>query len=92
MDTDEWEDHRVLAFYLLQPSFLPSQQVSTKWRLSFALRNGIIFFKDFIYLFMRDTEREAETQAEGEAGSMRESLMRDLIPGLQDHTLGCRRR
>ena len=28
------------------------------------------FFKIFIYLFMRDTEREAETQAEGEAGSM----------------------
>ena len=30
------------------------------------------FLKDFIYLFMRDTEseREAETQAEGEAGSM----------------------
>ena len=26
--------------------------------------------KDFIYLFMRDTQREAETQAEGEAGSM----------------------
>ena len=28
--------------------------------------------KDFIYLFMRDreTEREAETQAEGKAGSM----------------------
>ena len=32
----------------------------------------LLFFKDFIYLFMRDTEREgeAETQAEGEAGSM----------------------
>ena len=34
-----------------------------------------IFFKDFNYLFMRNTERrererEAETQAEGEAGSM----------------------
>ena len=29
-----------------------------------------IFFKDFIYLFMRDTESEAETQAEGVAGSM----------------------
>ena len=29
-----------------------------------------LFFKDFIYLFMRDTEREAETQAEGEAGSL----------------------
>ena len=29
----------------------------------------IFFFKDFIYLFMR----EAETQAEGEAGSMQEA-------------------
>ena len=26
--------------------------------------------KDFIYLFMRDTEREAEAQAEGEVGSI----------------------
>ena len=33
-------------------------------------RGGRFFFKDFIYLFMRDTETEAETQAEGEAGSM----------------------
>ena len=30
----------------------------------------VYFFKDFIYLFMIDTEREAETQAEGEVGSM----------------------
>ena len=32
----------------------------------------LFFFKDFIYLFMRDTHThtEAETQAEGEAGSM----------------------
>ena len=30
-----------------------------------------VFFKIF-HLFMRDTEREAETQAEGEAGSMQE--------------------
>ena len=29
-----------------------------------------LFFKDFIHLFMRDTQREAETQAAGEAGSM----------------------
>ena len=31
-----------------------------------------LFFKDFIYLFMREREREreAETHAEGEAGSM----------------------
>ena len=26
--------------------------------------------RNFIYLFMRDLEREAETQAKGEAGSM----------------------
>ena len=35
----------------------------------------VLFFKDFIYPFMRDRERERErgrdtTQAEGEAGSM----------------------
>ena len=29
-----------------------------------------IFLKDFIYLFMRDTGREAETKAEGEASSL----------------------
>ena len=28
------------------------------------------FFKDFIYLFMRDREKAAETQAEGETGSL----------------------
>ena len=30
----------------------------------------VIVSKGFIYLFMRDTQREAETQAEREAGSM----------------------
>ena len=29
------------------------------------------FFKDFIYLFMRNTERKAETETKGEAGSLR---------------------
>ena len=29
----------------------------------------IICFKDFIYIFMRETHRKAETQAEGKAGS-----------------------
>ena len=33
------------------------------------LMNFILFFIRF-YLFMRDTEREAETQGEGEAGSL----------------------
>ena len=36
------------------------------------------YFKDFIYLFMRDTEREAETRAEGEAGSMQGARDHDL--------------
>ena len=32
---------------------------------------ALFFIKDFIYLFMRENrEREAETQAEGEVGSM----------------------
>ena len=30
---------------------------------------SLFIFFNFMYLFMRDTEREAETQAEGEAGS-----------------------
>ena len=38
-------------------------------------------FRDFIYLFMRDTEREAETKAEGEAGSLSDA-------GLGPRTLG----
>ena len=49
---------------------------------------------DFIYLFMivTEREREAETQAEGETGSMQGagSPMWDSIPGLQDRTLGQR--
>ena len=32
--------------------------------------NISIFLKDFVYLFMKDPQREAETQAEGEAGSL----------------------
>ena len=40
--------------------------------LSGSAISGQFFFKDFIYLFMRDTEREreAETHVEGEASSM----------------------
>ena len=39
--------------------------------------------KDFIYLFMRDTQTEAETQAEGEAASPGETDV-----GLDPGTLG----
>ena len=42
---------------------------------------GLNFFKkDFIYLFMRETERGVETQAEGEVGSLREPDVWDSIP------------
>ena len=40
--------------------------VSYYW--PFALQCEFFFFR-FIYLLMRDTEKEAETQAEGKTGS-----------------------
>ena len=45
----------------------------------------ILFFKDFIYLLMRDTEREAEIQAEGEASSLQvvRCGTQSQIPGLR---------
>ena len=50
----------------------------------FYYENYSFISQDFIYLFMRDTERGAETQAEGEAGSMRGALCgtRFLDPGI----------
>ena len=44
-----------------------------------------LFFKEFIYLLMRDTERGRE-RSRPHAGS----LMQDSITGLQDHALGWR--
>ena len=44
---------------------------------------SLSLFKDFMYSFMRDREREAETQAEGEAGSTQEPDV-----GLDPRTLG----
>ena len=40
------------------------------WKKKYSLEKVLYFFKDFIYLFMRDTQRETETQAEVEAGSL----------------------
>ena len=49
------------------------------------------FFKDFVYLFLRDTEREAETQSLWGAGcGTVGSQMWDLILEPQDHALGWR--
>ena len=50
-----------------------------------------IYFKDFIYLFMRDRERERERGRDTGRGRSRlhaGSPMWDLIPGLQDQALG----
>ena len=49
-----------------------------------------LFFKDFIYLFIRNREREKERGRNTGRGRSRlhaGSRMRDLIPGLQDHVL-----
>ena len=52
----------------------------------------IIFFsKDFIYLFMRHTERGRDTDR-GRSRLHAGSLTRDSIPGLQDHALSQSRR
>ena len=53
----------------------------------------IIFSKDFIYLFMRETQRERERERGRVTGRGRSRLhagspMWDSIPGLQDHPLG----
>ena len=53
------------------------------------LKTCFFFKKDFIYSFMRDTQREAETQAEGEAGSLR-GPDAGLDPGTRGHVLGRR--
>ena len=58
---------------------------------------SVYFLKYFIYLFMGNTQREAETQAEaGREKKKEEEAGREpdagLNPGLQDHTLGRRRR
>ena len=51
-------------FSMLTGQWIMTAQVNsvTLWSL--------FFLKDFIYLFMRDNEKEAETETEGEAGSM----------------------
>ena len=48
-----------------------------------------IFFKDFIYSFMRDMERGRDI-GRGRSRLLAGILMWDLIPGLQDHSLGQR--
>ena len=47
------------------------------------------FFKDFIYLFMRDRGRDRDRDRE-RSRLLTGSLMRDSIPETRDHTLGQR--
>ena len=52
-------------------------------------RITVFFFKDFIYLFMRDTERGRDI-GRGRSRLPAGSPMRDLIPGPRDHILSQR--
>ena len=61
-----------------------------EWRRASQKRDFLSFFVYVrFYLFIHERDREAETQAEGEAGSLW-SLMQDSIPGPQDHDLSQR--
>ena len=68
--------HRHLVTVFIQNSYIKSPRELVSWEdwesktelFSFIL--PLTFLIDFIYLFMRDTQREAETRAEGEAGSL----------------------
>ena len=72
-------------YYPLPPSFNIRHFNPPKTRRFF------FFFKILcIYLFMRDTQREAETQAEGEAGSLREPWCRTPCQDPGDHDLSQR--
>ena len=75
-----WASPRVNSLLCTEKYCIQKTRKALHWIL---FLNNLItstFFKDFIYLFMRDKhrerkrererEREAETQAEGEAGSM----------------------
>ena len=53
------------------------------WFISLSITSFIFLIIIFYYLFMRDTERETKTQAEGEAGSLWEPN-----EGLNPRTLG----
>ena len=63
--------------------------------VDFISKKYLRFFKDFIYLFMRDTHTHTERERGRDTGRGRSrlhtgSLMRDSIPGLQDHALNQR--
>uniref|UniRef100_A0A8C0TM34 Gastric triacylglycerol lipase n=1 Tax=Canis lupus familiaris TaxID=9615 RepID=A0A8C0TM34_CANLF len=79
-----WPCPRLEVFLVLPLYSTPSKFRDTSNPIGVAF---FLSFRDFTYLFMRDTEREAETQVGGEAGSMQGPPMRDSIPGPRGHAL-----
>ena len=71
-----WDPEHKLGFVKVKSHFF----IKTKKKGSKGGYIWIFFFKDFIYLFMRDTQRERGRDT-GRG-----------VQGLQDHALGCRRR
>ena len=64
----------------------------SKSRGFYGLVNRLFFFpKDFIYLFMKDTENErGRDTSRGRSRLHEGSPVRDSILGLQDHNMGQR--
>ena len=57
--------------------------------IDYLIKLQTFFFKDVIYLFMRDIQRErGRDPGRGRGRLCMGSLMWDWIPGLQDHALG----
>ena len=65
------------------------KHVKMVWVTRIEETKGRTLKKDFIYLFMRDIEREGGRDTGRERSRLHAgSPMRDSIPGLQDHALG----
>ena len=81
MFISSWSVYHDNEFYLL-----------TTYCFTTFLPYPIFFFKDFIYPFMRDTQRErGRDTGRGRSRLHAGSPTWELILGLQDHTLGWRR-
>ena len=60
-----------LFFYFYFNSIIPPQTFKKVYCINTLYCGSYYYFFNFkIYLFLRDTQGEAETQAEGEAGSL----------------------
>ena len=80
-----------LNYFLFGPCLLLTKQLinSFLYTLILTSQSSFCFFKDFIYLLMRDRERGRDI-GRGRGRLLTGSPMWDLIPGLRDHTLSQR--